>query len=330
MNSVSRRQALLTMLFGAGGIGLRALATGIPASVLLNPRRALAGPSGCPDPSKAQFIIMSTSSAGDPINASSPGTYEDTNIAHSADPTMKATSLTLNGTAHTAALPWSTLPQTALDRTVFFHMATNTPIHPQEPQVLELMGTTQNHEMLPSLLAKAVAPCLGTIQSQPVVIGATSPAEALQYGGAALPIIPPVALKDTLTNPSGPLTNLQGLRDQTMNQIYAAYKSAGTPAQQQYIDQMVLSQQQVRSLNQNLLNQLSSIKDNSVASQITAAVTLIQMNVAPVISIHIPFGGDNHSDAGLANEAAQTVSGVASLVSLLAALQAANLQDHQH
>ena len=326
----------MTMLFGAGGIGLRALATGIPASVLMNPRKAFADPSSCPDPSKAQFVILSTSGGGDPINTNCPGTYSDTGIVHATpgDGSMNATNFTMGGTAVTAAKPWApttsggALAQTTLDRTMFFHMATNTPIHPQEPQVLQLMGASPQHEMLPSLLAKATAPCLGTVQTQPVCIGASTPAEAIQFSGSPLPIIPPAALKDTLTNPTGPLTNLQGLRDQTMNQIYQVYRNAGTPSQQQYIDKLVLSQQQVRNLNIDLLNQLANISTtDSVLAQVQAAVILVQLKVSPVITIHIPFGGDNHSDAGFANETAQTITGVGYIASLMAALNTAGVQD---
>ena len=50
---------------------------------------------------------------------------------------------------------------------------TNTPVHPKEPDVLKLMGATYAGEMLPSLLAKQLAPCLGTIQAQPISLGAT-------------------------------------------------------------------------------------------------------------------------------------------------------------
>jgi hypothetical protein len=189
------------------------------------------------------------------------------------------------------------------------------------------MGSSPQREMLPSLLAKVVAPCLNTIQSQPLSIGASSPAEALAYAGSTLPIIPPVALKDTLANPAGPLTQLQSIRDQTMTAVYALYKTGATPTEQAYIDSMVNTQAQVRSLNQGLLGTLSTIKDNGVASQILAAITMIQMNIAPVIAIHIPFGGDNHSDAALATETAQTVSGVASVASLMQQLQSAGLSD---
>jgi uncharacterized protein (DUF1501 family) len=112
-----------------------------------------------------------------------------------------------------------------------------------------------------------------------------------------------------------------------MNSIYAMYKTTATPAEKAFIDETINTQAQVRSLNQSLLNALSSINDNGVASQILATVTLIQMNVAPVISLHIPFGGDNHSDTSLAAETAQTAAGVASIASLMAQLQTAGLRD---
>jgi hypothetical protein len=105
------------------------------------------------------------------------------------------------------------------------------------------------------------------------------------------------------------------------------YKTSASPAQKAFVDSMVLSQQQVRNINQTLLDALSAIKDNTATSQVSAAVTLIQMKVAPVISIHIPFGGDNHRDVGLATETAQTVSGVAAIGTLMQQLASAQLAD---
>ena len=325
----TRRQAILSTLFGTGYVGLRALATGLPAAFLLNPRRALAANPAptCGLQSKAQYFVFNTCGSGDPINSSVPGTYDDPMIVHSADPSMAPTKLTLGGQSYTAAAPWASLPQAVLDRTSFWHMMTNTPVHPKEPDVLKLMGGTYGGEMLPSILAKQMAPCLGTIQSQPLTLGATSPAEGLSFNGAALPIIPALALKATLTNPAGPLTNLQPLRDQTLNQLYDLYKNTATPAQKAYIDELVSSQTQVRNINQSLLDALTSIKDNTADSQVLAAVTLIQMKVTPVISVHIPFGGDNHRDIGLAAETAQTVAGVATIGSLMSQLATAKLQD---
>ncbi len=326
---ITRRAALLSTLFGAGYVGLRALATGLPVSLLLDPRRALAAmpPANCAASAKAQFVIFNTSGNGDPINASVPGTYDDPNVVHSMDPTMAPTSLTLAGKSYKAAAPWATLPQSVLDRTTFWHIMTNTPVHPKEPDVLKLQDATLADEMFPSILAAQLAPCLGTIQAQPITIGATSPSEALTFGGQALPIIPALALKATLTSPAGPLTNLQPLRDQTLDQLYDLYRNDATAAQKAFIDELVTSQTQVRSIKQNLLNQLGSIKDNSAASQVLAAITLIQMKVTPVVAVHIPFGGDNHRDVGLAAETAQTVAGVATIASLMAQLASAGLSD---
>lgn len=326
---VSRRNALLSTLFGVGYVGLRALATGLPVSFLLNPRRALAqaAPAGCASQSKARYVIFQTSGNGDPINANVPGTYEDSKIVHPVDPTMTPMSMTIGGQQYTAAAPWAQLPASLIAQTQFWHVMTNTPVHPKEPQVLELMGATQAGEMFPSVLAKALAPCLNTIQPQPISVGASNPSESLQYGGATQPVIPPTALRDTLANPTGPLTNLQPLRDQTMNALYDLYKNGASPAQQQYIDSLVTSQQQVRSIKQNLLGNLSSITDDTQDSQILAAITLIQMNVSPVIAIHIDFGGDNHRDIGLADEISQTTAGVASIASLFSQLQSLGLQD---
>jgi hypothetical protein len=326
---ITRRNAILSTLFGTGLVGLRALATGLPASFLLDPRRALASdpvpPCGSMD--KAQFIIMNTSGQGDPINASIPGTYDDPMIVHSPDPAMAPTNLVLQGRTYQAAAPWATLPQPVLDRTCFWHLMTNTPVHPKEPDVLKLMGAAYAGEMLPSILARQLAPCLGTLQAQPITVGATTPAEGLSYGGSALPIIPALALKSTLTSVPGPLTNLQPLRDETLNQLYDLYKNGASPAQRAYIDSMVTSQRQVRGIRQDLLEALSSIKDNTATSQVLAAVTLVQMKVTPVVAIHIPFGGDNHRDVGLATETAQTISGVATIASLMQQLAAAGLSD---
>ncbi len=326
---ITRRQALRSSLFGASYLGLRTLATGLPAALLLDPRKALADlpVAACTAKDKAQFVIFATSGQGDAMNANVPGTYEDKGIYHSSAPELAAASMTLGGQKYTAALPWTQLPQDVLDRLTFWHLMTNNPIHPKEPDVLKLMGATNAGEMLPSILAKRLAPCLGTIQSQPISLGATTPSEGLTFAGQALPIMPALALKATLTNPAGPLTNLQPLRDETLNKLYGIYKNGATTAQRQYIDSLVTSQAQVRNIRQDLLNQLAAITDNSIGSQITAAVTLIQMKVTPVIAVHVPFSGDNHRDLELASERAQTVSGVAAIGALMTQLKAAGLTD---
>ncbi len=324
---ISRRQLLLSSSAGATLLGLRTLATGLPISIFLDPRRALAAAAAACPTGKAQFVIFSTSGQGDPINACAPGSYTDPGIVHSADPMLAPKAITLAGTSWNAAAPWATLPQSVLDRACFFHLATNTPVHPKEPNVLKLMESTKGDEMLPSLLAKELAPCLGTIQAQPISLGASSPSEGLTYAGRALPRIPPLALKATLTSPKGALTDLQKLRDQTLSQLYDVYKNEATQAERDYIDSLVTSQAQVRSIRQDLLEQLTSIADNGPDAQVLAAVTLIQMKVTPVITIHIPFGGDNHRDIALATESSETAAGIATIASLMTQLKNVGLSD---
>jgi hypothetical protein len=334
----TRRNVLMSTLFGAGYVGLRALATGIPASVLMHGTKALAAdPASCAAKSQAQYIILQTSAGGDPINANAPGTYATSGpistLAHPKDAGMVPTALTLGSTATTAAKPWATpaaggvMPQSVLDRTSVWHIMTGTPIHPKEPDVLGLFGATTPNEMLPSLLAKALQPCLGTIQPQPICIGAASPGEQLTYGGHPLPVVPPIALKDTLTSPGGVLvglSKLQTLRDDTLSRLADMYVANGaTKAQKAYVESMINSQSQLRSINQDLLAKIGSLKDNLIGSQIAAAIVLIQMNVSAVISIHIPFGGDNHFDSNLSTEAAQTPTGMQSIADLMTQLQTA-------
>ena len=364
---ITRRNAILSTLFGTGMIGLRSLATGLPASLLLDPRRALADlPVVNP---AAQFVIFQTSGGGDPINANVPGMYEDQNgsqgtsgIAHSADPSMAPTQLQVGSWSGKAALPWAqpyaavptgpggaplitpALWSQSLARTSFCHLATTTPIHPREPDVMKLMNQTQSNEMLVSLLARVLQPELGTIQAQPVALGASSPSEALTYGGQAQPLIPPLALKATLANPTNgkgiltPLAGLQGVRNDTMNKLYGFYSQSATPAQKAYIDSLTSSQKQAGQISQSLLSLLNSITSNNVDAQITAAIALVMMKVTPVMTIHIPFGGDNHHDPSLAQETQETsglggydpdtgVTGVPAIAWLMNQLSANNLLD---
>jgi hypothetical protein len=318
--NISRRNMLLSSLFGAGCIGLRALATGIPASILLNPRRALAGT--CTPSATPQFVIFNTSGQGDPINANAPGSYV-TGVYNCPEATLPTATATLGGQSYQAAAGWSTLPAAS---TSIWHVMTNTPVHPHEPDVLGLNSAMIQPDMFPSFLARQLQPCLGTVQAQPISIGATTPSEGLTYQGAALPIIPPRALQATLTN-SGILssTNLLALRDQTLGQLNAVYLKTATRAENAFVQSLVLSEQQVRQIPQALLAGLGTIKDNTADSQVTAAIILIQMKISPLIAIHIPFGGDNHNDKGLATEGAQTQTGLATLNSLVQQLAAAQM-----
>src|SRR4051794_18479813 len=102
MLKIKRRHALLTGLFGAEYIGLRALATGLPAWFIANPRRASAQDMQCALAARdtMQYLVLSTSSQGDPLNANAPGTYEAPEIIHPLQPTMTPAMVTLGGNTY--------------------------------------------------------------------------------------------------------------------------------------------------------------------------------------------------------------------------------------
>jgi uncharacterized protein DUF1501 len=327
VESPGRRRTILNGLFGAGWLGLRALASGVPVALLANPRRALADDSACFDKTKAQYLILSTSGSGDPLNANVPGTYAFPDIAHPLDPLMAKTSFKLGGSTVEAAAPWSTLPQPLLDRLSFFHHTTLTNSHANQPKVMRLMGATKRQEMLVSMFAAQLGPCLGTVQSEPVVVGASGSGEFLSYQGRVLPALAPTALRDTLANPAGPLGTLQALRDQDLNRLNAVFKAHGTTEQRGYLDRLATTQIEARNISQALLENLAAITANDATNQVLAAVTLIKMNVSPVISMHIPFGGDNHTDTDLAGETKQTVAATATMALLFQKLTDLGLQD---
>ncbi len=321
----NRRSLLGKTLFGAGAIGLRAMATGIPVSFLSRPLSAVAEEFACADKNKAQYVIIATSASGDPLNANVPGTYDFAEIVHAPDPRMAATDMTLAGKSVKGAQIWSTLPQWLLDRTAFFHHGTFTNSHANLSKVMQMMGATAKQEMLPSIFAKFLAPCFGSVQVDPVSAGA---GDILSIDGRSLPNVAPTGLRDLLTKANTPLNRLQDLRDTSLDEIHALLKDRGTKAQKNYLDSVAMSRRQARSLGGDVLDLLSTIKTDNADGQVLAAISLIRMNVSSVITIRIPMGGDNHTDADLAkSEVPQQEAGVATIAKMWEQLQAAGLQD---
>jgi len=324
-----RRRALAHLLFGSGAIGLRAMASGLPISMLLNPRRALAAITGEAKDVAAvtpQFVLMSTSQGGDPVNANAPGTYSDPGIQHPSDPSMAATTFSVGSTQTTAAKVWSQLPASALSRTCFFHHGTYTVVHPDERNVLALMGAIDGGEMLPSMLAKNLMGPLGTLRAQPISLWPDSN-EAISFNGSPLPLMTPQSLAQGIAAPTNGLgtQSLLTLRDQSLDRLHSLIKQGGTPAQKAFVDAYATSSDQIRVLQDKLLSTLSSITDNSPVSQIKAAIALFHMKVTPVVTIHIPFGGDNHGDPNLGTEVAEHQSGTQTLTQMTTLLQDAGL-----
>ncbi|HET7542201.1 MAG TPA: DUF1501 domain-containing protein [Polyangiaceae bacterium] len=330
MSMLNRRQVLQASLAGAGLIGLRAMATGLPISFLLNPK-AVHADGACAD--AAQFLILSMSANGDALNCNVPGTYDlpstfaagTINHADPADMSMTATQLTIGGKKWTAAKPWSTLPQNVLDRTVFFHHSTGTANHGELGRVLQLFGSLRRGQWLPSYFAKTMRSCFNTVQPQPVTIGG----EQLSFEGQYLPKLTPTGLKAVLAAPQDLAAKLQSLRDDTLSKLNQVLKEnrAHTTAERAYLDNMALSQTDLRTMIQQVASDLSTIQNDDASNQVTAAALLIKMNVTPVVTIHLPFSGDNHSDANFGNEASQTTASVNNIKTLMSKLKSYGLED---
>ena len=235
MKRFNRRETLLTGLFGAGYVGLRAMATGLPAWFLTNPRKASAQDMTCALSAmgKVQFLVVSASSAGDSISCNCPGTYTNSTIIHPTDASMAATSFTLGSATVTAAAPWATLTAAVRNRTNFFHHTTGATVHGDHPKVMRLLGATAGNEMLPSIYAKHLAKCLGTVQAEPVAVGTAGNAlEMISFSGRTLPTITPTQLKQLLTgSKTDPVVKLRTLRDTTLDELNALFKDDGTPEQ---------------------------------------------------------------------------------------------------
>lgn len=323
----SRRQMILGTLFGAGGVGLRALATGLPASFLLDPRTVRADDEACAPGSPAQYLVFSTSTEGDPINANAPGTYDLPGSfpqpIHPDSPAMAATPLTLGGATYNAAKPWSTLPPEVLARTQFFHHTTLTNNHADEANVMRLMGSARRNEMAVSLYASHLARCLSTIQAAPIALAR----ETIDHQGLTQPRLNPRALVEVLARGKGAFADFRKVRDADLDRLNALLKESGTSAQRAFLDRHATSQAQARSIPEELLASLATIDGDDEVNQAIAAAILIKMNVAPVVAMHIPFGGDNHDDPDFKKETAETVSGVAAIATLMQKLKEFGLQD---
>ena len=339
---ISRRQGLLG-LFG-GSLGLKAFVTGLPAWYLLNTRRATAQDLQCAITAREnlQYLILSVSSNGDPLNCNVPGTYEQPAIVHPTQTAMEMVPVMLGDKSYGAALPWSDpsvmsptdvamgvatpatgqLTSAVLGRTAFFHHRTGTTVHGDQPKVMKLLGDMSGGEMVVSAYAKHLSTCFGTVQAAPIAVGARgNSSELVSFAGRTLPSISPTQLKQLLTgSKSDPLVKARVLRDQALNQLNQLAKDDGSAIQKQFLDKLSTSQTQVRALADQLSTTLASITADDVNGQALAAAALISANVTPVVTIHLSFGGDNHTDTNLQAEADQHVSGVKGIQTVMNAL----------
>ena len=307
MKPINRRDLLRASALGTLYAGLRAASTGLPAWFLANPLKAGAADMACTlaNVDKLQFLVASTSSAGDPISCNVPGTYEASAIIHPAQAEFASTPFDFGGgKTVNAAQIWSTLSEGVRTRTNFFHHVTGGLVHGDHPKVMRFLGSSSGGEMWPSIYAKRLAPCLGTVQAEPVSVGAGGNAlEQISFQGRTLAAITPTQLKQLLTGSmKDPVVALRKVRDKTLDDLNTLFKEKGSTEQIAFIDALHSSQAQVRKLATDLADVFSAIADDGVTGQALAAAALVQAKVSPAILVHIGFGGDNHNDTDLYDE----------------------------
>lgn len=327
-----RRDALLKMLFTGSMLGLRSLATGLPISFLMNPRKALAQSKANYDPT---YLIVATSGAGDAMNANAPGTYEDPGIVHPCEderpdqilPGFEAANLQLGGTTVKAAKVWAdNLSADVRSRATFFHHATLTANHGDEPRVLKLMGAVRRDEMLASLISRTLQPALNTIQAQGIPLNG----EVLQYANRYQPRLQPTGLRSVVS----PLAadslaqRLQKMRDTDLDAMNEVLKgSRKTAHQRAYMDSLAASQAQVRKLGDQFATDLAALTANNQTNEALAAALLLKMGVTPYVQMHLSFSGDNHTDNDWNDETTQTAASIGVISALYAKLKEYEMMD---
>jgi Protein of unknown function (DUF1501) len=341
MKPMTRRNVLRGALLAGGGLALRSIATGLSTSFLAT-GTAVAEPTTTPT-----FLLLATASEGDPLNIGAPGSLVDSHLRSKYDAEhpaeVRSANVSLGGSSWAAAAPWAALPAALRARLAFVHHRTNAETHPEHQKVLRvfdtLRGATGNGvEMLPSAIAAELAAGLGTLQREPMVLGQ----ERVTFEARLVEQLSPVELKSLLGGAPGPLANFGALRDRTLDAIYADLKARGTRAQKAYLDRAATSHAQAAALGDQLAADLQVIPVNDGTTivpgldadypvepieQILAAISLFKYKVAPVVTIHLPFGGDNHKDTGYAAETLELQGGVSMIKLVWDKLSAAGLAD---
>lgn len=333
----SRASGLSRRAFVAGGLAtsgllLRSLATGLPPLLIARGARAQV-PEVLP-----QTLILATSSAGDPVNCNCPGSY----IVGAAHPeAFDPVDFDLGGSMVRGAPPWSTLDPALRQRLAFVHHATRSPAHSEYRSAMSLHGAARatvgnGADMLASTLASLThdaraGTAAATLQAEPLPLCD----ETLTARGRPLQSVRPSDLAALFAPPDDEIARLQqlrGLRAATIDALYADLRANGTGTQRRFVDRYLRSAEQARALGEGLGAQLAALAVepdaiDGAGHQLAAASILAAARVAPVVTVRVPFGGDNHQDTGLVVEAEQTTTGVAAIGALWVQLRAAGIED---
>ncbi|BCE03813.1 DUF1501 domain-containing protein [Marinicellulosiphila megalodicopiae] len=330
---IDRRKFLIKSALSFGSLRLKSLVTGIPLAVLASPRAFAAG-------ADHKFLIMSHFQAGDPINTNGPGTYplnpNDQNdplrlITHpNVDGFKTPTSVSFGDKQYLAAQPWSTLPQDLRDRMGLWQHGTFVNAHADFPKTMQLNGgvsgigdLSNSSEQLGAMIAQEMATNLGTVIDEPMSLGGT----AVSSRSIRLPILKPIAIKEMFQSSFPDLEKMMRLRNHFVDTTYKDVKLNGTPAQKEFLDTMITTRGQAQSVADSIGTLTDGVTGNDPIDQIKMILALIQIKMSPVFTFGIPFGGDNHTDVGLAQEVAQTNSGMVLVNTLWTEIKKLGLED---
>ena len=327
MKNMNRRSFLKSTSGAMSTVFLRSLATGIPVSYLLQPSHARAQMNR----SNFQTLILSTSYRGDPLNINCPGSYVNGVTNH---PRLETSRARFGSSERVrAARVWCDLPRGLRNKMAFVHYSSRTAAHPEYRDTMKFKGSVKSElgngtEMFPSAIAQMSASNGVYKQREPIPLCDSF----LSFNAQPLQTVKPQSLRALFNNADQALADLRSTRDQVLDEIYGDMSLNGNKSQRDFIDQYALSREQARNLGQNLGTYLESLSSdgedaNGAGDQIIAAVALAKLEIAPVITINIPFGGDNHQDNGLINEERDTLSGVAHIADLWDKLGGLNIRN---
>lgn len=312
------RGAGLALAAAATGLAPRWLRYGIPEARAATPAQSV--------------LLLAISDRGDPVNACAPGSYVPGTV-HPEGHEFQPADVTFGSTKARAGALWQTVPEAFRDRLAVLHHRTHTVAHNEFGAVMALRGAVKGpagngQEMLGTAVAQELAVELGTLQSNPICLGD----ERLCVGGAPLPTIRPSQIKALFSASPSILHDLGTLRDAHLDALYADLRDHGTPAQRAFLDEHAASRGRARALGDELGILLEGVDPEAEgadgpADQIAAAIALAALRVTPVVTFHLPWGGDNHTDGGLVIEAEQSLAAMGHLAGLWRGLTDLGLED---
>lgn len=330
----SRRELMVRSALGFGSLPLKSLITGLPVPFLLGLAQGSNLAHAMSNSSKKYFII-SHKGGGDPVNISCPGTYANPNRANDprssvghpdVDGFKTPTTFRLGRKSVRAAEPWSTLDEDLRANMGFWHHGTYTNAHPDFASVRRFNGAIKGPDgngsaEISALIAEETSKDLAPVVPEPLSLGG----DRVQFGGRFLPTLQPLDVKGLFSGGVKNLDAMVALRDNFIDSAYYTVKKNGTPAQRKFLDEYAKSRQEASTVSDGLGALITGIDGNDSKNQAVLAVALLQLNVCPVVTLGLNFGGDTHT--GSDDEVRETTSEMAVLNTLWKELKGANLED---